>query len=177
VFSIFDVNLDGTDDAVSYDSDNDGFVSDDERDEDADGLSNFVETHGPMLPGYWDACYTGEPAYPVKYAGTSVTDPDSDGDGVLDGADDQDFDGFPNLMELSRINASGGLFDGKGPCQPPDPPQGQNPPYQNHPDQYGQVNPYNPCLPATWSRTCLRHPSFDNPPAPFKEQWNWLSLN
>jgi hypothetical protein len=175
-FSIFDVNLDGTPDSSSYDYDGDGYVSDDERDEDADGLSNFDETHGSLNPSFWTSCYTSEPPYLIKYAGTSVTDPDADGDGVRDGADDQDFDGFPNIMELSRTAASG-RFDGKGPCIAPDPPAGQSPVYSNHPNLYGQINPFNPCLPATWSRTCIRHRGFDGQPAPFKEEWDWLALN
>ena len=36
-----------------------------------------------------------------------LVDPDTDGDGVRDGADDQDHDDVPNLMELSRNAASG----------------------------------------------------------------------
>ena len=43
-----------------------------------------------------------ERPYPIAYAGTQVDDADTDGDGVLDGADDQDHDDVPNLMELSR---------------------------------------------------------------------------
>ena len=41
-------------------------------------------------------------AYPITYAGTKPFDADTDGDGMLDGADDQDFDDIPNIMELSR---------------------------------------------------------------------------
>ena len=55
-----------------------------------------------MTPGCWKACYPTEGAYPIKYAGTKAFDADSDGDGILDGADDQDFDDVPNIMELSR---------------------------------------------------------------------------
>jgi hypothetical protein len=175
-FSIFDVNLDGTPDTTSYDYDGDGNVSDDERDEDADGMSNFDETHGAMNSNFWSTCYKGEPSYLIKYSGTDVTDPDTDGDGVRDGADDQDFDGFPNIMELSRT-ASSGVFDGKGPCIAPDPPAGSFPPVPRHANLYGQVNPFNPCLPATWSRTCVRHRGFDGQPAPFVEDWDWVSLN
>ena len=36
---------------------------------------------------------------------------DSDGDGVVDGLDDQDYDGWSNLSEMSRIMANG-LDDG-----------------------------------------------------------------
>lgn len=179
VFSIFDVNLDGTQDAVSYDRDGDGYVSDDERDEDADGLSNYDETHGPMSsPSWWNTCYASETPYPVQYAGTDVANPDTDGDGVLDGADDQDHDDIPNLMEESRALASG-VFDGKGgkQCAPPDEPPGASTPFLHHPALYGQVNPFNPCLPAIWSRTCDRHPSLTNPWAPFDQSAEWLSLN
>ena len=55
-------------------------------------------------------------------------------------------------MELSRIAASGGLFDGESTCKPdPDAPK---PPDTNHPNAYGRVNPFNPCLPYRKSRTC-----------------------
>ena len=57
---------------------------------------------GPLTAGWWKACYSDEAPYPIKYAGTEPFDADSDGDGVLDGADDQDFDDVPNIMELSR---------------------------------------------------------------------------
>src|SRR4051794_14161591 len=73
-----------------YDFDSDGKLSDDERDEDADGLTNFDEAHGRMLPAYWAGCYSREAPYTVAYAGTDPVDPDTDGDGVRDGADDQD---------------------------------------------------------------------------------------
>jgi hypothetical protein len=175
-FSIFDTNLDGTPDSSSYDIDGNGWISDDERDEDADGLTNFDELHGRMTPQFWASCYSMEKPYDVNFAGTDPTNPDTDGDGVLDGADDQDHDDIPNIMELSRTAASG-VFDGKGPCTPPDPPQSATPPIQNHPQLYGQVNPFNPCLPATWSRTCERHPALNGAPAPFDLSPDWYSLN
>ena len=81
----------------------DGKLSDDERDEDADGLTNYDEATGRNTSGYWVACYKSEKPYPITYAGTDLVDPDSDGDGVRDGADDQDHDDIPNLMELSRL--------------------------------------------------------------------------
>jgi hypothetical protein len=176
VFSIFDANLDGTDDATSYDMDNDGYISDDERDEDADGLSNVDESHSRMVPAYWSTCYATEGQYPIKYAGTDMADPDTDGDGILDGADDQDHDDFPNIMELSRSVASG-VFDGKKQCVPPDPPTNATPPIQNHPNLYGQVDPYSPCLPAPWSRTCEKHPELGQEMAPFDTSPEWYSLN
>jgi hypothetical protein len=170
-----------------YDLDRDGYLSDDERDEDADGLTNYDETTGRMTPGYWDACYSGEAPYLVKYAGTDLTDPDSDGDGIRDGADDQDHDDIPNVMELSR-NAASGHADWdtyKGLCvldedllDPDGTDEDQDPdaPKVIHPEDFGRMNPYNPCLPYTWSRTCERHHAFDAKVAPFDGSTNWPSL-
>ena len=178
-YGLFDTNRDGAESATEledFDLDGDGYLQDDERDEDADGLSNYEEFHGRIQPIYWTGCYTGETAYPIQYAGTSGADPDSDGDGVLDGADDQDHDDVPNLMELSRVAASG-IVDwdpNKGTCNAADGLDPEN----NHPDAYGRVNPFNPCLPAKWSRTCLRHPILGGgAPAPFDNSPNWYSLN
>jgi hypothetical protein len=164
-YSILDTNRDGTDD-YTLDVDHNGWLSDDERDEDADGLSNFDELHSRMTPEYWKGCYGKEPAYPVPYAGTLPTNPDSDGDGVRDGADDQDHDDIPNIMELSRFEASG-LFDGKAECTPAD-----NLPNTLHPTRFGKVNPFNPCDPDPESRTCQRHPELGTDPGP-----QWWSLN
>ena len=86
----------------------DGFVSDDERDEDGDGLTTTTRSTGPMTAGLVDGCYPTEGEYPIPYAGTKAYDADSDGDGILDGADDQDFDDVPNIMELSR-NMAGNM--------------------------------------------------------------------
>jgi hypothetical protein len=136
-----------------------GKLSDDERDEDGDGLSNYDEYHGQAQPDFWAACYSYEVAYPVKYAGTSPWEADSDGDGVLDGADDQDFDDVPNLMELSRSAASGRSVQQS--CSKDGVTRDASLP------AWGFVNPFNPCLPHVESRTCTRHPAFTNSPAPF----------
>jgi hypothetical protein len=154
----------------------DGFLSDDERDEDADGLTNYDETHGRMIPEYWAGCYSKEKPFHIGYARTSPVLADSDGDGVRDGADDQDHDDIPNVMELSRIAASG--YNDREPgklctvrttAPAPDP-------ANNHPDAYGQVNPFNPCLPHDLSRTCPTIVN-DNTGAPFDDSPSWLSLN
>ena len=98
----------------------DGWLTDDERDEDADGLNNFDESHGCMIDhGYWTALYDKETPYPVEYAGTRLDDEDTDGDGVRDGADDQDHDDMPNMMECSRNAASGRPYDRRGRRQRP----------------------------------------------------------
>ncbi len=170
-----------------YDFDWDGYVSDDERDEDADGLTNYDESHGRATPGYWAGCYDEEKPYGVEYAGTDLTDPDSDGDGVRDGADDNDFDDIPTVMELSRNAASGWRDWGFSQCtldpdklvdsdldedNMPD-----DAPIQLHPGTYGRVNPFNPCLPFVYSRTCDRHPGINNGGAPFDGSTDWMSLN
>jgi len=149
-----------------FDFDSNGKLSDDERDEDADGLTNFDEAHGRMLPGYWSGCYSREQAYPVPYAGTSIVDPDTDGDGVRDGADDQDHDDLPNIAELSRNAASGHLFENtcsdKGAVK--------------HTPDFGRVNPFNPCLPNPVARTCTRHPGIGSSSAPFDDS-DYFVLN
>jgi hypothetical protein len=166
------------------DRNHNGYISDDERDEDVDGLSNVDELRGAATPGFWQECYKAidETPYPVKYDGTDLTDPDTDGDGIRDGADDQDHDDLPNVMELSRYAAAGydpafadwhkkkcavdntlkngPDVDGDGqpdwvvlhPDDAPVPPETEPTP------QYGRVNPFNPCLPFIHSRTCaLNH--------------------
>jgi hypothetical protein len=154
-----------------YDFDLDGKLSDDERDEDADGLTNYDETTGRMLSGYWKACYRKEAAYPLTFAGTDLVDPDSDGDGVRDGADDQDHDDLPNLMELSREAAAMPARFQTGVCGKDDGEVLTTP-------IEGRVNPYNPCLPYVNSRTCTRHPSIEKPYAPFDpEALNYQILN
>lgn len=176
-YGLLDVNRSGAEsagEALYYDFDGDGYLSDDERDEDGDGLTNYDEFNGRMSSAYWAGCYKLEKSHPVLYANTGLTDPDSDGDGVLDGADDQDHDDIPNLMELSRYDASG-LFDGQAQCVPLD--GLPAPPLTHHPNAYGRINPFNPCLPATFSRTCQRHPSLENAGAPYDNSPNWYSLN
>ena len=81
------------------------------KDVDGDGLTNFEETSGPMRIDWWTAKYDGqngpkETPVPGRrtaaIAEPSFIDPDSDGDGILDGNDDQDHDGYPNWFEASR---------------------------------------------------------------------------
>jgi hypothetical protein len=175
VFALRDFNQNG---AVSvseeryYDFDLDGKLSDDERDEDADGLTNYDESTGRLISGFWTACYQGEKPYPITYAGTDLVDPDSDGDGVRDGADDQDHDDLPNVMEMSRVDAATPVrttLDGR--CGKDDGVPVPTP-------ARGRVNPYNPCLPYVDSRTCQRHPQIASPYAPFDaDAPNYLILN
>jgi hypothetical protein len=80
--------------AIWNDWDYNGILSDDERDWDNDGLANVYEYFsGDFLP--W------EPSFPGTLR-PNIMDPDTDGDGLLDGYDDQDHDDLSNIEELSR---------------------------------------------------------------------------
>jgi hypothetical protein len=176
------------DETSIYDKDHDGYISDDERDEDADGLTNYDEYAGAMTPGYWKTYYQNEGAYPVAYAGTDLTVRDSDGDGIIDGADDQDHDDIPNVMELSRNMASGdvdwdapyaGVISKAIPATLPDGPDPDNLPdplTEWHRTDYGRVNPFNPCLPNTGSRTCSHFVDAGNSFSPWDRATDWFSL-
>jgi hypothetical protein len=189
-YEIRDVNLNGTvdpDEVNPADRDQDGWVSDDERDEDADGLWNQLEVSGPLGgAGYWSGCYTFERAYPIDYAGTRVDDADSDGDDVRDGADDQDHDDVPNIMEVSRMRASGEDDREAGVVCRVDPellkPQDVDGDGQadkqvfRHPTTYGRINPFNPCLPFVDSRTCPKYVEVGSSAfAPFDLSPNWVA--
>src|SRR4029077_19636418 len=119
------------------------YLDDSERDEDGDGLSNFDETRGCMNRTLWNGLYKDEAPYPLSYAGTDLDDPDTDGDGVLDGADDQDNDDVPNVMERSRALAANTGFASRTATTA----------RAGLPSQ-AWVNPFNPCLPHFMSRTC-----------------------
>jgi hypothetical protein len=188
VRDLFDFDLDpATPEAdLHYDLDGSGFLADHERDEDADGMINFDENTGRTQAGWWSSCYAAEKPYYITYTDTDLADPDTDGDGVRDGADDQDHDDFPNVMELSRVAAS--VHDDREYLGPKpldcvldqaieDGFEDVDPPWPWHENAYGRVNPFNPCLPVTHSRTCNRFPSFDQKWAPFDESPNWFALN
>lgn len=134
------------------DMDGDGKLSDDERDGDADGLTNFDERHAGMVQDWWDKVYDGsngfpkETRYPNTFPGVSLFDPDSDGDGVKDGADDQDHDGLTNAFEVQRPAGWLTIFTRTGSYPFP---AGKTP--------WSYVQPYNPCKPVQ-SSTCHLHP-------------------
>src|SRR6185437_16728175 len=86
------------------------FLSDDEKDSDGDGLSNYDEAHGPLSgPNRWlvDAISKNDGTYPIPYVGTNWLDRDSDGDGLPDGSDDQDHDGYTNIEEDYSLYVAG----------------------------------------------------------------------
>jgi hypothetical protein len=130
-----------------YDRNGNTYLDDGERDEDADGLPNQWEGTGCMTRGFWDARYDSESPYylgKTEFGHVDIDDADTDGDGIVDGADDLDHDDIPNVMECSRFRAAGlGVVDALDDTV-------------SHNDRpwKGFVNPYNPCLPHIASRTC-----------------------
>ena len=122
----------------------DGFLTDDEKDVDGDGLTNWDESHGRMVPSWWQGAYPTELAYTLTYLQTDWLDRDTDGDGLPDGADDVDHDGYANAGELDRDSLS--IW----------------------------VQPFNPCLPDPTSPVCARHPPFDPVYPPFARPHNWV---
>jgi hypothetical protein len=157
----------------------DGVLSDDERDADGDGIGNWDERYGRMTQAWWDAEMSGQGGMPKEkryykvdapggevsdFPGTSLVDPDTDGDGVNDGADDQDHDGLSNAFEISRPwdwqltyvsyvhnGPQDADYDNYSPPGPLPTSVGPNP--------WARVQPYNPCKPI-WSATCHLHWDF-----------------
>lgn len=126
------------------DLDGDGTLSDDEKDLDRDGLTNWDETHGRATPAWWVGTYKLETPYVDRsYAALDFVDPDVDGDGLADGIDDEDHDGFTNVAELARPDDWRDTYVST--THP-----GTNP--------RARVNPFNPCKPF-FSSTCHRHPA------------------
>ncbi len=141
---------------------------DEERDADADGLANWLEAaRGPSDQAWWAAYFatdgsTARPwgrepasdtapcdsqrfgAYDERpFGALDLTDADVDGDTLLDGEDDQDFDDFTNIEEIYEVEHD---LDSDGQLACGD---------QGYPSLGGQgVNPFNPCAPNQGSRTC-----------------------
>ena len=84
------------------DMNSDGVLSDDEKDIDHDGLTNWDEAHGRMQPDWWTKIVSTEKPFTVGFRPTDWLDPDTDGDGLVDGPDDVDHDGYTNAEEVNR---------------------------------------------------------------------------
>jgi hypothetical protein len=87
-----------------------GRLSDDEKDADGDGLGNYVEINFSSynFPKTASAVHPDPNIQPLDYL-----NPDSDGDGTPDGADDQDHDDLSNLQEITVLHS-----DPRDPCDP-----------------------------------------------------------
>jgi IPT/TIG domain-containing protein len=159
---------------ATYDLQQDGATyQDDERDADADGLANWLESaegpgHASWWTGFWaqeaiavkawkDQGYCGQRpgAYEERpFQDLDLADPDVDGDQLLDGEDDQDNDDVSNIVELYETqydldgNGAGGdnpMWCGMGPGLIPSVDRG---------GEAWAVNAFNPCAPAPDSRSC-----------------------
>jgi hypothetical protein len=130
-----------------------GCLSDNERDEDGDFLSNEQEVNIMMTgPQYLHDVFQ-EPFYKNRYEGTDPFDADTDGDGIVDGMDDQDHDDFWNVEEIRRGSKSSEEVkhaDGADQDTLPDPSTANDTGLRSG----LWVDPYNPCLPAWHANHC-----------------------
>jgi hypothetical protein len=116
-----------------------------------------------MTFSWWTTFWPEEKPFRIEYPGVDWLDADSDGDGITDGADDQDHDDINNIQETIGFRARGTDKDGNVLLYG----------LRNH-DWW--IQPYNPCLPNPHSRTCPKHfpppeetwpPYDDKTPRPF----------
>jgi hypothetical protein len=131
----------------------DGFLTDDEKDIDGDGLTNWDEAHGRMVPPWWQGAYPEEIPYTLTYQQTDWLDRDTDGDSLLDGPDDVDHDGYANAGEVSRDGAWVQPFN---PClpDPASPVCAKHPPFDNVYPPFAQPNGwvFGEPIPLRWPR-------------------------
>jgi hypothetical protein len=96
---------------------------------------------------WWEIAkpFSEETPYFNAYDTTAWNDPDTDGDGKIDGSDDQDFDGWSNVSEISRHYT--GWF----------------------------VHPFNPCLPDPRSARCSEYipATMEKAYPPFNGELDW----
>ena len=125
----------------------DGWLSDDERDEDADGLTNWIELHGPMLPTWYGSHVQGREGVP---GGLRRRQPDrrrtATATACATAPTTRTTTTSRTIRELSRNMAGpAGGWD----CDD------DGPRHRAHRRRTpARVDPYNPCLPYADSRTC-----------------------
>ena len=119
------------------------WLTDDEKDIDGDGLSNYQESHGPLGGAAWwvtDDVSKNDGTYYLTYNGTNWLDRDTDGDGVPDGSDDQDHDGYTNIEESYGLYVAPRFVNWASTNNVP-----------------VNVHAFNPCLPNVGSPACVRY--------------------
>lgn len=143
-------------------------VEDDEKDADHDGLTNWAEANGWMQQAWWRGVFSDEKPYPLRnFQNLDPIDADVDGDGCLDGLDDQDADDWPNWTEhgehyttwfdgATQWGAFGAIGDYPAWAGWADNVPWGPTPFASH--------PFNPCLPETTSRSCSKYVTPDYPP-------------
>jgi hypothetical protein len=112
------------------DRNGDGNLTDDERDSDHDGLADMMEWNYRGTQFWWEKVMKDEKPYTRRqFSNPDPLEADTDGDGILDGADDQDNDGWPNFVEMQLTRGEVGY----------------------------RVQPFNPCLPDPHASVCGRY--------------------
>jgi hypothetical protein len=162
---------------ATYDSHGDpGTYQDDERDADADGLSNWLESvrgpgHYTWWAGFWKQealaveqwkkkSYCGQRPGDFDqrpFADVDLADPDVDGDTLLDGEDDQDNDDYSNIAEMYEVVRD---VDGNGQPDWCGKPAGLVPSVDRGGEPWA-VNAFNPCAPNPASRSCPPYVPFE----------------
>jgi IPT/TIG domain len=163
---------------ATYDLKGDAAWRDQERDADGDGLNNRLESaRGPSNNGWWKSFWADDgrftpPVDPWKeksfcgyrpgyfderpFADLDLADSDVDGDGLLDGEDDQDNDDVTNIAELYETEKD---LDGNG--QPAWCLWGPVVvPTMDFGGSTAPVNAMNPCVPNPSSRSCSDYVPF-----------------
>jgi IPT/TIG domain len=144
---------------------------DSERDADGDGLANWLESaEGPSTNNWWKSWFSSKHFEPTvepwkdkeycsyrfghfderPFADLDMADGDVDGDGVLDGHDDQDNDDVSNIVELYEVKTD---LDGNGQPAFCGWAEGVVPTIDIG-GVAAPVNAMNPCVPNPESRTC-----------------------
>lgn len=148
-------------------------VEDDEKDADHDGLTNWSEANGTLTQEWWKGVYDDKPYAYRNFQNTDPVDSDVDGDGCLDGLDDQDADDWPNWSEMDDHYAT--YIDGATTWMGFSA-IGAFPAWYGWGDgATGAIpfasQPFNPCQPNLLSRTCSKYPVAGDAWPPFTDAY------